>query len=68
MTDLIPWALVAILYALGGCVIYEDMKEADRQEPDIGWRFKAGSYVICVGFWPFLVLIIIIEKLKERRS
>lgn len=67
MTDLIPWALVAILYALGGTIIYFDMVDADREEaPE--FRFRMWSFIIATGAWPLLVLVIIIEKLKERRS
>lgn len=69
MTDLIPWALVAILYALGGVVIYQDMKEADAQEPWMDGRYRGLTYVVAVGVWPLLVLIVLIEFLrKERRS
>lgn len=67
MTDLIPWALVAILYALGGTIICFDMMDADREEaPEV--RFRTWSYIIATGGWPLLVLVIIIEKLRERRS
>lgn len=70
--DLIPWALVALLYALGGIVIYQDMKEADRNELKIESSFEQVAYALCVGLWPVLVLIILIhtliDKIKERRS
>lgn len=72
MELVIPWALVAILYTLGGIVIYEDMKEADRHEPWIDPRYQGVSYFVCVGLWPGMVLVFaifhIIAKLKERRS
>lgn len=66
MTDLIPWALVAILYTLGGIVIHQDMKEADRNEPKIESSFERVTYAFCVGLWPLLVLIIILETIYRK--
>lgn len=61
-----PWALAALLYVLGGLVVMEDMREADRQEPWMSDRFRAVTYIVCVGLWPLLVLIIILETIYRK--
>lgn len=69
-----PWVLCAILYALGGIIVFEDMRADDRREMFLGSteRFYWGTYALCVGLWPLLVALVlttvIIDKIKERLS
>lgn len=66
MTELVPWLIAAVLYFLGGLIVYQDMKEADKQEPWTSERFKWATYFICGGLWPFLVVIILVDMIVSR--
>ncbi len=72
MDTTIPWLLCGILYTLGGVIVFEDMRAADKEEQGLGWQpYERVSYVACVALWPFLVLLIIstivLDKIKGTK-
>lgn len=70
--DFLSWGIAPALYVLGGVIVFEDLRAADKEEQALGWQpYDRLSYVTCTILWPFLVLLVIasviIDKIKGNK-
>lgn len=67
MEHAIPWAVAALLYVLGGLIVFEDMRSADKEEQQLGWQpYDRLAYLTCAILWPLLVLLILAVTISDK--
>jgi hypothetical protein len=62
-----PWAIALALYVLGGVIVFEDLRAADKEEQALGWQpYDRLSYAACTILWPFLVLLVLASVIFDK--
>jgi hypothetical protein len=55
------------LYVLGGVIVFEDLRAADKEEQALGWQpYDRLSYAACTILWPFLVLLVLASVIFDK--